>query len=97
MPSNEIMLSDYENEEQIADAQDGNDGCYELVLGKPSMPSTSNQKTEYNILEMHNAAMQSTRYGVGLRATAAITTAACMNEDKRLVVYRNKVKRAQGK
>ena len=61
------------------------------------MPSTSNQKTEYNTLEMHNAAMQSIRYGVGLRATAAITTAACMNEDKRLVVDHNKVKRAQGK
>ena len=61
------------------------------------MPSTSNQKTEYNTLEMNNAAMQSIRYGVGLRTTAAITTAACMNEDKRLVVYRNKVKRAQGK
>jgi len=26
MPLNEIMFSDYENEEQIADAQDGNDG-----------------------------------------------------------------------
>ena len=35
MPSNEIMLSDYENEEQIANAQDGNDGCYELALGNP--------------------------------------------------------------
>ena len=29
------MFSDYENEEQIADAQDGNDGRYELALGKP--------------------------------------------------------------
>jgi len=27
MPSNEIMFSDYENEEQIADAKEGNDGC----------------------------------------------------------------------
>jgi len=41
--------------------------------------------------------MQNIRYGVGLRATAAITTAICMDEDKRPVVDHNKVKRAQGK
>ena len=95
MPSNEIIFSDDENEEQIADAQDGNDGYYELGLGKPSMPTTSNQKTEYNALEIHNAAMQIIRYGACLRATAAITTATCMDEDKRLVIDDNKVKRAQ--
>lgn len=32
----------------MANAQDGNDGSYELTLRKPSMPSTSNNKTEYN-------------------------------------------------
>ena len=68
----------------------------ELAFIKGQREKTS-QKTEYNTLEMHDAAMQSSRYGIGLRATAAITTAACMDEDKRLVVDHNKVKRAQGK
>jgi hypothetical protein len=43
--------------------------------------------------------LQSIRYGASLRATAAITTAAFMitEEDKRLAVDHNKVKRAQEK
>ena len=47
--------------------------------------------------------MQRIRYGVGLRATAAITTAAFVDaglingEDKKLVVDHSKVKRAQEK
>lgn len=36
--------------EQIPDVQDGSDGSYELTLGKPSKPSTSNKKAEQNII-----------------------------------------------
>lgn len=52
---------------------------------------------------MPNVAMQSIRYGVGMRSTAAITTAAFIDagliteDDKRLVVDHNKVRRAQEK
>lgn len=101
---NEIMSCNDENEERTAYSQDGFDGSYELTLGKsstPSSPSMSKKKTEYNTLDISNVAMQSIRYGVGLRATAAITTAALIDagliteEEKRLVVDHNKVKRAQ--
>src|SRR6218665_1732188 len=99
-PTNELILSHDQTEEQLADVQDGNGGNYELTSGEPSMPSTSHQKAEYNTLEIRNVAMQSIRYGVGLRATAAITTAAFMDAglitevDKSLVVDH---KRAQEK
>lgn len=43
-PTNEIILSHDQNEEQLADVQDGNGGNYELTSGEPSMPSTSHQK-----------------------------------------------------
>ncbi|CAI5795505.1 Hypothetical predicted protein [Podarcis lilfordi] len=92
IPSNEIILSANENEEQIADAQDGNGGSYALKLGKPSSSSISNKNTEYNTLEIHNIAMQSIIYGIGLCAIAVISTATFIDaaliteEDKRLVV-----------
>lgn len=43
LQNNHMTISaDDESEEKMADVQDGNDGSYELTLGKPSMPSTSN-------------------------------------------------------
>ena len=106
IPSNKIILSDDENdddEEQIADDKDEKDGSNEVTSDTPSTSTTSNKSPEYNTLEIPNVALQSIRYGVGLRATAAITTAAFMDAglitkgDKRLVVDHNKVKRAQEK
>ena len=47
MPSDQIILSDDQNKEQIANAQERNDGSYELTLRKSSMLSTSCQKTYY--------------------------------------------------
>ena len=82
-----IKVTDIEDEEET----------YEDSLGK------SKKRTEYNTLEIPNVALQSIRYGVGLRATAAITTAALMDAglitegDKRLVVDHSKVRRAQEK
>ena len=67
------------------------------------MPFTSNKMTEYSALEIHNVAMQSIRHSVGHCATAAIIAATFMDagliteEDKRLLVDHNKVKRAQEK
>jgi len=43
VPSYGVILSGDQNEEQIADVQEGNDRSYELTLGKPSIPSTSSQ------------------------------------------------------
>lgn len=66
------------------------------------VPSTS-RTSDYNTLQLRNVALQSIRYGVGLRATAAITTAAFLDAglitegDRRLVVDHSKVKRAQEK
>src|SRR5205814_7613792 len=65
----------------------------------PPASSTSH----YNTLQLRNVALQSIRYCVGLRVTAAITTAAFLDAglitegDRRLVVDHNKVKRAQEK
>jgi len=67
------------------------------------MPSTSNKEPEYNKLEILDVALQSIRYGVGLCATAAITTAVLMDagliteDDKRLAVDHSKVRSAQEK
>jgi len=104
IPSNEIILSYDENnddEEQLADCEDGMGGSIEATLHIPSKSTTSNKNPEYNTLDVPNVALQSIRYGVGLRATAAITTAAFMDAglitdgDKKLVVDHNKDKRAQ--
>ena len=101
--SKEICSPDDENDEYVADIEGENKENNELTIQDPSMPSTSKGKIEYNTLEIPNVAMQSIRYGVSLRATAAITTAAFMDagfiteEDKALVVDHNKVKRAQEK
>lgn len=65
--------------------------------------STSKETAAYNTLDISNVALQSLRYNVSLRATAAITTAALCdaglitNEDKRLVVDHKKVFRGQTK
>src|SRR6218665_3334772 len=83
--------------EQIADAQERNDGSSELTLRKSSIPSASSQET-YSTLETHNVAMQSISYGGGMRAIAATTTAAftaaglITEVDKSLAVDHNKVK-----
>ena len=68
------------------------------------MLSTSSGKMrEYNTLDISNVALQSIRYGIGLRPTAAITTAAFIDagliteEDKRLVVDHSKVKKEHRK
>lgn len=45
---------------KMTDAQEVNDGNCELTYGKPSMPSTCNQKTAYMqniIISLHNVAM----------------------------------------
>ena len=61
MPSDQIILADDQSKEQIADAQERNDGSSELTLRKSSIPSTSSQET-YSTLEIHNVAMQSISY-----------------------------------
>jgi hypothetical protein len=50
-------------------------------MEKQNLPSTSSQKTKYNTLEIPNIAIQSIRYGVGLRATAAIATSAFIDAE----------------
>ena len=75
------------------------DGSCEDTLEITGKPSTGGKRQECNTLELQNFGMQSIRYSVSLRATAAITTSAFMDagliteEDKRLVVYHNKVKK----
>lgn len=55
------------------------------------------------IIIHYNIALQCIRHGVGLRATAAITTAAVLDTglitegDRRLLVNHNNVKKAQEK
>ena len=54
-------------------------------------------------MDIPTVASQSIRYGVGLRATAAVATAALIDaglisqEDPQLVIDKNKVRKAQGK
>ena len=97
LPSHEESSSGVGNEKE-SDTEDGSESNYDLAA-----PSTSNGEKQYNTLDIPNVAMQSIRYGVGLRATAAITTAAFIDigliteENTKLVVDHNKVKRAQEK
>lgn len=100
--SSEITFDSDENEEQIIE-EDISESNNEFPIEKQNLPSTSSQKTKQNTLEMLNVARQSIRYGVGLRATAAIATSALIDaglitkDDKTLVIDHNKVKRAQEK
>jgi hypothetical protein len=70
---------------------------------EPTASSEAKAKAMYNCMDIPTVATQSIRYGVGLRATAAVATAALIDaglisqEDPQLVIDKNKVRRAQGK
>lgn len=62
---------------------------HERTLGKPSTTSTSNKKTEYNALKMHNACRASDMV-LGMRATAAATPlspSSVRSEPDRIYLY----------
>ena len=69
----------------------------------PGTSGVKRKRDEYNTMEIPNVALQSIRYGVGLRPAAAIATAALMDAglitdvDKSQIVDHSKVKRAQEK
>ena len=101
--SSEITFNSDENDEEIVEGENENEANYEFPMEKQNEPSTSSQNTKYNTLEIPNIAMQSIRYGVSLRATAAIATSAFIDaglitkDDQSLVIDHSKVKRAQEK
>lgn len=98
---NEVLFSD-EDEEPTDVTDEESEDPLQIRCDDSDVPSTSSS-SQYNTLHLCNVAVQSIRYGVGLRATAAITTAAFLDAglitegDRRLVVDHNKVKRAQEK
>ena len=96
VPSDQLHFTDDENE-QIADESSDDDA----VAGPSNADQEKFQTKKYNTLDIPCVATQSLRYGVGLRATAAIATAAYVDaglvshENDELVIDHSKVKRAQ--
>ena len=102
LPSDELHFSDDEEESDQASMQSEDDS--EVSPDTSRMSDLSNSaRTKYNTLAIPTIATQSLRYGVGLRATAAIATAAFVDAglisegDHSLVIDHSKVKRAQEK
>jgi hypothetical protein len=98
---NEVISSDEDEEPTDVTGEEFEDPL-NIPWDDSDVPSTSST-SQYNTLQLRNVALQSIRYCVGVRATAAITTAAFLDAglitegDRRLVVDHNKVRRAQEK
>jgi len=97
------LNSSTDDEENTTDPEDRKGESYATPLELSTTSSTSNKNEKYNNPKIGKRIKEVIRYGVSLRATAAITTAAYIDaglvneQDMTFIIDKNKVKRAQEK